>query len=117
MLFQKSIIFNVARKESHSPSNGFKKLFRRLRAHYKVSSNKDDLTPEALAEADLMVFGGPREAFTEQECADIKAWLDGGGRMLFLVADSDKNTSCNHADLFSHVGVTVNDDSISQYGQ
>jgi len=109
---QKTIIFDVAKKESHNPNNGFKKLFRRLRAHYKISSNKDDLTSETLAEADLLVFGGPREAFTEQECADLKAWLDGGGRMLFLVADPDKSSSCNHADLFSDMGVTVNDDSV-----
>jgi len=102
----------VAKKESHNPNNGFKKLFRRLRAHYKVSSNKDDISSETLEEADLLVFGGPREAFTEQECTDLKAWLDGGGRMLFLVADTDKNTSCNHADLFSDMGITVNDDSV-----
>jgi len=102
----------VSKKESHNPNNGFKKLFRRLRAHYKVTSNKDDLTSETLAEADLLVFGGPREPFAEQECADLKAWLNGGGRMLFLVADGDKNSACNHADLFSELGVTVNDDSV-----
>lgn len=35
---QKSILFNANKKETHHPSSGFKKLFRKLRNNYKVST-------------------------------------------------------------------------------
>lgn len=110
---KKSILFNLTKKETHHPNGGFKKLFRRLRAHYKISTNKDDLTLETLGDADLLVFGGSREQFTEEECRDLKTWLNGGGRMLFLVSDADdKHSRCNYPSLFADYGVTVNDDSV-----
>ena len=31
------------------------------RCRYKVAANKDDLSPDHLDEANVMVFGGPRE--------------------------------------------------------
>ena len=103
----------MSHKETHHPNNGFKKLHRRLRAHYKLATNKDDLTTEALAEADLLVLGGPREPFSPQECTDIKAWLASGGRALFLVSEHDKNNFvCNYGDIFGDLGVTVTDDSV-----
>ena len=110
---QKSILFNLTKKESHHPNGGFKKLFRRLRAHYKISSNKDDLTLETLGDVDLVVFGGSREHFNEDECRDLKTWMEGGGRVLFLVSDADdKHSRCNYKELFGDFGVTVNDDAV-----
>lgn len=106
-------MFNLTKKETHHPNSGFKKLHRRLRAHYKLSTNKDELSAESLAEADLLILGGPREPFSEEECSDIKIWLNGGGRMLFLASEGDKNnSSCNYSDLFGELGVSVNDDSV-----
>eukprot|EP00605_Chrysophyceae_sp_TOSAG23-4_P000781 GSChrysophyteH1.ASY1.ANO1.870.1 assembled CDS len=113
LTLQKSILFNLTKKETHHPNGGFKKLFRRLRAHYKVSINKDDLSLETLGEADLLVFGGSRETFSEEECRDLKSWLEGGGRMLFLVSDADdKHHRCNYKELLNDFGVTVNDDTV-----
>lgn len=110
---KKTIVFNLTKKETHHPNSGFKKLFRRLRAHYKISSNKDDLTAETLGDADLVVFGGSREQFSSEECTDFKAWLEGGGRALFLVSDAeDKHMRCNYNDLLGDFGVTVNADTV-----
>ena len=62
---------------------------------------------------DLVVFGGSRDHFTEDECRDLKTWMEGGGRVLFLVSDADdKHSRCNYKELFSDYGVTVNDDSV-----
>lgn len=110
---KKTILFNVTKKESHNPNNGFKKLFRRLRPHFKIASNKDELSSESLAEADLIVFGGPNDNFTEGECEDIKTWLDNGGRALFMVNDGgEKNAGSNYNTLFKDLGIKVNDDSV-----
>ena len=84
-----------------------------MRAHYKISSNKDDLTLETLGDVDLVVFGGSREHFNEDECRDLKTWMEGGGRVLFLVSDADdKHSRCNYKELFGDFGVTVNDDAV-----
>ena len=88
-------------------------MHRRLRPHFKISSNKDELTSDSFAEVDLMVFGGPNDNFTESECEDIKNWLDNGGRALFMVNDGgEKSAGSNYNTLFKDLGVKVNDDSV-----
>jgi len=82
---KKSIAFDVAKKESHTPNNGFKKLVRRLRPNYKISSIKDQLSRDVLNEANLVIFGGPRESFVQQEFDELKAWIADGGSALILL--------------------------------
>ncbi len=82
-------MFNASKRETHHPNSGFKKLFRRLRATYKVDmcglfifiiikircscvvagvrSNKDEIALDRLSRANLVVFGGPRERFSSSE--------------------------------------------------
>lgn len=40
-----------------------------------------------MSEADLLVFGNPREPFTVDEIKSLKAWVSGGGRLLFLTGE------------------------------
>lgn len=57
---------------------------------------KDELTAERLSEADLVIFGGPRDLFSVAEFKEIKDWLNSGGRALFLLGDGgEKSTGCN----------------------
>jgi hypothetical protein len=37
-LLQRSIVFNATKRETHHPNNGFKKLLRKLRSSFKVST-------------------------------------------------------------------------------
>ena len=65
-------------------------------AFMKVFSHKDELDREKLSEANLVVFGGPREPFSVVEFNELKDWLNGGGRALILLSDGgEKQSGCN----------------------
>lgn len=110
---KKSIIFNLTKRETHHPNNGFKKLFKKLKSNYKVSINKEEISKEKLSEADLFVFGGCREPFTKSEFDDLEAWLNGGGRALFLMGDGgEEKTDSNLNYLLEKKGISFNNDSV-----
>lgn len=59
-------------------------------------SNKDEITAERFSEADVVVFGGPRDLFSVAEFKEIKQWLINGGRAIFMIGDGgEKQTGCN----------------------
>ncbi len=109
------MVFNVTKKETHDPQNGMKKLLRRLRGAFKVSTGKDDLIDclEDDVGPDCVVFGGPKEAFTDAECEAIKDYLNKGGSALFLLHEGgDKMTETNCNTVLKEMGISVNDDSV-----
>lgn len=61
-----------------------------MTANNSFSSNKDEISTSQLSDVNVMVFGCPREHFSAQEFADLKAWLNGGGRALVLLNETDK---------------------------
>lgn len=110
---KKSIIFNTSKKETHSPTSGFKKLTRRLKSSFKILTNKDELSIDRLADANLIIFGGPREPFSTAEFRELKQWLNAGGRALVLVGDGgEKETGCNINYLLEEYGMSINSDSV-----
>lgn len=59
-------------------------------------SIKDEITSDRLNEADLVIFGGPRDLFSAAEFKEMKQWLNNGGRALILLGDGgEKQTGCN----------------------
>ena len=59
-------------------------------------SNKDEISRDRLADADVIVFGGPRDPFTAAEFAELKAWLNGGGRAMIMLGDGgEKHVDSN----------------------
>jgi intraflagellar transport protein 52 len=49
-----------------------------------------------LSEANLMVFGGPRDLFSVAEFNELKVWLNSGGRALVMLGDGgEKQSGCN----------------------
>lgn len=110
---KKSILFNMTKRESHSPNSGFKKLARRLRGSYRIDSNKEDLSKEILSDIDLLVFGGARALFTKSEFEILKTWLSSGGRAMFLCGDGgEKQTSSNLNYFLEEFGIYANNDSV-----
>jgi len=108
---KKTILFNATKKETHHPNSGFKKLFRRLKSNFKISANKDEVSRDRLAEADLLVFGGPSEPFTSAEFDELKAYLHGGGRALVMMGDGgEKQSGTNMNYLLEEFGMSVNPD-------
>jgi intraflagellar transport protein 52 len=109
---KKGVAFSVARKEALTPNNGFKKVVRRLRPNYKISSLKDQLSREVLSEFGLVLFGGPREAFLAEELEELKAWLnEGGGSALFLLHGGQADDKLQTF-LVDNFGVKGNNDTV-----
>jgi intraflagellar transport protein 52 len=70
--------------------------FYHLIVNFLKFSNKDEISEDRLADANLIVFGGPREPFSVVDFKEIKSWLNGGGRALVLLADGGETASgCN----------------------
>lgn len=112
---KKVILFNTSKKETHHPNSGFKKLFRRLRSNYKVSTSKDEVSTDRLFDANLAIFGGPREPFTAAEFNELKTWLNAGGRALVMLSDGgEKQSGCNMNYLLEEYGMSVNSDSVTR---
>lgn len=110
---KKHICFDASRRESHQPDGGFKKLFRRLRSNYKISTNKDELSRDALADVNLFVVGCPRDCFDQAELDDLKAWLNAGGRALILLSETDREDLLGNMNSFlGNFGVSANHDSV-----
>jgi hypothetical protein len=79
-----SILFDASHKNLYTTLNGYKKLHRRLRASYEVSSTRDELTPADLIEHDLVVICAPASAFENSELAALHAFVSRGGSVLCL---------------------------------
>eukprot|EP00602_Paraphysomonas_sp_CaronLab_P003680 CAMPEP_0185032264 /NCGR_PEP_ID=MMETSP1103-20130426/20213_1 /TAXON_ID=36769 /ORGANISM="Paraphysomonas bandaiensis, Strain Caron Lab Isolate" /LENGTH=597 /DNA_ID=CAMNT_0027568093 /DNA_START=46 /DNA_END=1839 /DNA_ORIENTATION=+ len=110
---KKIILIDAAKKETHHLSNGFKKLFRRLRTNYKVAANKEEISRDTLADASLIVFGAPREEFTASEISDLTSWLNGGGRILMMATDGgDVEDNVNVKNFLESYGIGCNSDSV-----
>ena len=68
-----TILFNSTKRETHTPNNGFKRLFRKMRSQYRVVVNRDDLVEKMKeVQPSLVVFGCPREKFSQSELNFIK---------------------------------------------
>ena len=79
-----SILFDASHKNLYTTLNGYKKLHRRLRASYEVSSTRDELTPADLIDHDLVVICAPASAFENSELAALHAFVSRGGSVLCL---------------------------------
>ncbi len=84
---QLDILFDVSKKETGSPNSSYKKLYRRLRSEYKCGINKDIITLDRLKEANLVIFAGPKEMFSSDEFFAIKAYIQQGGSVLYLLGE------------------------------
>ncbi|CAB1102185.1 unnamed protein product [Ectocarpus sp. CCAP 1310/34] len=109
----KVIVFDVSKRETHHPGNGFKKLARRLKSGYKLQINKDELSEESLRGVNLIVFGSPRERFLQEEFEAVKSYLRSGGSAVFLLGEGGEErlgTNVNY--LLEEYGMTVHKDSV-----
>lgn len=61
--------------------------------NFQYHRNKEDISTDGFAEADVMIFGGSREPFTAAEFKDIKSWLSSGGRALVLLSEGGEKQS------------------------
>mmetsp|Transcript_19864 Transcript_19864/g.29167 ORF Transcript_19864/g.29167 Transcript_19864/m.29167 type:complete len:437 (-) Transcript_19864:1390-2700(-) len=107
------ILFDATKRETHQPNSRFKKLYRRLRSHYKVQINKDELTYENLKECDLIIFGSPRALFSDEEFDAMKTYLEEGGSIAFFFADGgEESLGSNINNFLGDMGMKVEKDCV-----
>ncbi|KAI8801523.1 hypothetical protein BJ742DRAFT_863908 [Cladochytrium replicatum] len=112
---QRTILFNISKRESFTPSSGFKSLQRRLRNGFKVGLYKEDMNLSKMNEASVLVFGAPRENFLTSEFSALKQYLERGGSILYLANEGGESAmSTNFNYLLEEYGMTVNPDSVAR---
>jgi len=109
----KEIMMDLSKREMGNPQVNCKKLFRKLKQEFRVSTNKENITLERLKAADLVIFAGPRDMFTSDEFAAMKEYVDSGGSMCFLLGEGGEGkhgTNVNY--LLEEFGISVNNDAV-----
>ena len=108
-----TIAFSMSKKEICTPNSGFRNLHRRLKGDWNVSALKDEITKERLLDADLVIFGGPREKFSVSEFDAIQKYMAEGGSVLIMIGEGGEsrfNTNVNY--LLEEFGMMVNSDAV-----
>jgi len=108
------VIFDMSKRCSHTPKNGYKKLYRKLRATYSMGVNKDEIAADVICNAKCLVFGNPRQEFSPAELDVLKQYVEEGGSMLFLFRETDgkKEHETNANLLLEQFGLGVNNDAL-----
>lgn len=107
------IIFDTSKKEALSPTNGLKVFTRRLKAGWKVVSNKDPITPENLAIAKLLVLASPKEKFTTAEIEAMKKYIENGGSIFVMMGEGGELKSQTNVNvLLEQFGMEVQSDVV-----
>ncbi|GAQ81859.1 hypothetical protein KFL_000930050 [Klebsormidium nitens] len=107
------VLFDAVKRETYTPTSGFKQLSRRLRGIFKAQQNKDELTAERLADASIVVFGSPREDFSATEVDVLHRFVAEGGSLLFLVGEGgDERAGSGVNAVTEGLGIAVNADSV-----
>ncbi|XP_024390524.1 uncharacterized protein [Physcomitrium patens] len=109
------IVFDCSKNELYTPSQGYRQMVKKLRNTSKIVVNKKEITYELLQKTNVIVFGCPKEDFTNTEVENVKRFINEGGAMLFLGKESyvvKKNKSFDI--LLEDYGVTINLDCVVQ---
>lgn len=109
------VMFDTTKRETHHMNQGFKQLTRRLKSTFnlKTQNNKEDITAARLADADIVVFGGPRDKFSTAEFDAIKSYIEQGGSVLLMLGEGGEaklGTNVNY--LTEEFGIMVNSDCV-----
>jgi intraflagellar transport protein 52 len=106
------ILFDLSKKEYCDP-NEYKKLLRRLKQTYSVSTNKEELNYENLKDYQVLVLGCPREPFRKEEFEQLMQYINHGGSLLVMLAEGGEaknGTNVNY--LIEQFGISINGDSL-----
>jgi len=109
----KTILVSGSKNELFHLGAGLKNIARRLRSSWKVHPLKDEISENALAQASLAIFMGPREKFTKTEFDVMTDYVNNGGALLLSLGDggeSKQNTNINF--LLEEFGIMINPDSV-----
>jgi intraflagellar transport protein 52 len=114
------VLFNAGKKETHTPSKGFKQLKRKLKVGYQIEEHKekdpkDPLDPNVFntKNCDIVIFAGSREKFHKKDFDILSRFIDDGGSLIILIGEGGErkyNTNLNY--LLEQYGMFVNPDHV-----
>ena len=110
---EKTIMFDVSKREVFTTGSGLGALRRKLQSNFKITQNKDQITLERLREASVVVFVGPRERFSSAEFEAMKEYLQEGGSIFITLGEDGEgafNTNVNY--FCEEFGMAFSDDSV-----
>jgi len=117
---KKSIMFDASKKEVCTLAAGFRQLQRRLKTTgggqvYETRPNREEITLDTLQDADIVVFGGPRDRFTNAEFDAIKQYInDYDGSVLLCMGEGGEphfnKKNVNY--LLEDYGIMINSDAV-----
>eukprot|EP00741_Cyanophora_paradoxa_P002771 tig00000630_g2691.t1 len=105
------VCFDISKRETHHPAQGFKQMCRKLK--FKITTNKDEITPKVLSGVHLFVMGGPTDQISSKEFETLKGYLNmGGSVLLFLGEGGEGKFGTNVNFLLEEYGIMVNNDAV-----
>ncbi|XP_043215419.1 intraflagellar transport protein 52 homolog [Amphibalanus amphitrite] len=111
--FRNGMIFDAAKGETATTTSGFKTLIRKLKGTWRISSNKDEMFSEILAQTRLYILPGPKDKFSAQEFEMLKKYVDEGGSLLVMLGEGgEKLNKTNINYLLEEYGMSINSDAV-----
>lgn len=112
------MLISACKGEARNLRSGYKQLARHLKAarcDVRRLDAASGLTPAALAQAAIVVFGGPTQPFAPNELDCLRAYLRGGGNLLVLAGEGGEAAAgTNLNSLLADYGLRVAADCVIQ---
>jgi len=110
---EKTIMFDVSKREIFTPNSGLKSIRRKLGTNYKVTINKDAITLGLLREAQVVVFAGPRERFSAAEFEAMNEYMKEGGSIFITLGEDGESKFATNVNYFcEEYGMAFNQDAV-----
>lgn len=106
------ILFDLSKREICDP-NDYKKLLRKLKQVYNVSTNKEEVKYNNLKDFSLLVLGAPRDPIKKEEFEELCKYMANGGSILVMLGEGGESkfgTNVNY--LIEQFGISVNNDAL-----
>ena len=113
---EKTVVFNTSKDEAWSPTNGYKKLMRKLKSppfQCQVIINRDVIHSKLFENVDIFISSGPKEKFSAKEVDELHQYVQRGGTVIFCLGeggDGQYQTNVNY--FLEEYGISVNEDAV-----
>ncbi len=109
----KRVLFDLSKREAAGPQNGYKKLYRKLKADYEVTLSKELMSYQRLSQFDLVVMAGPTEPLTDDDIQALQFYLENGGSLLLMLREQANGSVLRSLNvLLEPLGLQLNPDSV-----
>jgi intraflagellar transport protein 52 len=110
---EKTILFDVSKRELFTPNQGLKGLRRKLGSQFTIAVNKDAITLAVLREASVFAIVGPREKFSAAEFEAMNEYMKEGGSIFITLGEEGESKFATNVNYFcEEYGIAFNQDAV-----